>query len=302
MGTLILTQQENYTSTTAITQGILQLGVSNAIRFNQNLRLEDSGTLDLAGFNQTVDIFLNDVTQPDSTGAAVGGRIINSASATTQSTFVSLTDNTTRNFAGVIGGGVGLNNIAWQRAGVGTFVVYSNNDYTGPTFLAGGTTTLESDGALSGTSAITIGFATLTLDNNSGLSNNNNRINDSAPITLIGGTISFANRAQTLSSEVMGALTIGVGASTISMTQNNTGVNSGDLYFASLVSVAPGATLNFRNGRSHREQHPHSFPDRADAQQQRRARRLGHREFHRFRHLRHGYGRGRRGRHGLPCV
>ena len=148
-------------------------------------------------------------------------------------------DNNQRNWAGTITGAVNF-----TRSGFNNFIVYSNNDYTGTTIINGGNTFLRDGGRLSGTGSLDINYATLTIDNNTAFGLDD-RVNDSKAITLRGGSITFQGRAQTASSETLGAVALAQGNSTITVTAGGTNVNSADLLLTSLTRNAGGGTVNF---------------------------------------------------------
>ncbi len=125
-------------------------------------------------------------------------------------------------------------------------VVSNDNTYTGGTFIAGGTTTLQDLGKISGTTSINIYGGTLAI-NNSGTVNDSNRVNDAAGITLRTGTISFTGRDNTASTELLGAVTLAEGASQITITNGTNGTRSADLTLTSLTRSNTDATLNMNN-------------------------------------------------------
>jgi autotransporter-associated beta strand protein len=242
VGLANVTTNVTLTGTYNINGGTLQLGANNAIAPNSFLRLPVGGTLDLNGKAQYVQALFNDAITSGA-GLSVegaGGTVTGSAG----SLLVANYDNTARQFSGTITGAV-----AFNRAGQNTQVFYGNNTYTGPTLLNGGTTSLRDGGRLSGTSSIDINYAGLTLDNNltnpTGTKSLADRVNDAAPITLRGGTITVNGRIQTATTEALGAVSLARGFSTITMTPGTTGINSVDLTVAGLSNAAnPDATLN----------------------------------------------------------
>ena len=115
--------------------------------------------------------------------------------------------------------------------------------------LGTGQLSILDNGRLSGTSAIAINGGILQIDNSNGLSNNNDRVKDSAAITLNSGNITYIGRAQTASTETLGALTVNSGASAVTVNSGGTGVNSADLTLDSVTRTAgSGATVNFLLG------------------------------------------------------
>lgn len=240
-GTLILSptnlggvSHNTLSGVVTVARGTLQLaGGTNTIAPNQFLVMGGpASTLDLNGTSQLFSGVLTDTANPGS------GGIITSNAGTGQ--LVINQDNTARNWAGSINGTVNL-----VRSGQNTLSIVSDNAYTGTTIINGGTTTLRDDGALSGTSAISINYATLSLENNVGFNSLDNRVNDGAPITLRGGTINFQGRSQTASTELVGAVTLAQGNSFINSVVGGTGINSADLTLTSLTRAVGGGTINF---------------------------------------------------------
>lgn len=148
----------------------------------------------------------------------------------------------TGELSGMIGNGSGT--LSLTKDGAGTWTLSSTNTYSGTTLVTNGTLTLSGAlGSLLATSGITItGGGTLLLSNTSP-ANNTNRLNDSAPITISGGTLSVVNDAGVANfSEAIGAVTLGSGVNTISVSQAADG-QTNVLRFASLTRN--GYTLNF---------------------------------------------------------
>ena len=118
------------------------------------------------------------------------------------------------------------------------------NSYTGATTVGGatvgttfipGTLTLNgANGALTSATTIDLG-GTVLLDNNTGGFNNNARLN--VATTLNGGTLSLLGNPTVATTESIGAITLGAGASTIALTQGA----GGNLALA-------GTTLTRSNG------------------------------------------------------
>ena len=144
--------------------------------------------------------------------------------------------------AGAIGPGTGTTSLT--KAGAGTWRLFGANTYAGATLVNGGTLSLAGTlGATTATSGFTItNGATLLLSNMAG--NNTNRLSDTAPIALNGGTLSFANAGgATNYGENAGALAVNLNANTIATSQADAG-QAATLRFASL-SRTPVATVNF---------------------------------------------------------
>ena len=195
-------------------------------------------TLDLNGNSQMI----GSLRSSNNTGiVGSGGTVTTSAGTATLVDAGGQADN----FGGQITG-----NIFFVKTGTNSLSLYNDNTFTGGLVLMGGTTTLLDSGKLSGLSAstpININSATLAISN-TGTLNLFDRIGDSVPITLRAGAISFAGRAQTASTETLGALTFSQGSSDLNVTAGGTGINSADLIFASITQGSIDATLNFRGG------------------------------------------------------
>jgi autotransporter-associated beta strand protein len=225
---------------TVINQGTLRLnGGTNTLFYNNYLELGLGGTLDLNGTSQYVLGLFSDGTVAGTGGTVTGG---------VGSNLVVNTD--TRNFAGSIAG-----DVSFMRSGTtgSNLILFSDNDYTGVTRLTGGSTFVRDSGRLSQTSAIEINYANLTIDNQGGLSDLSDRINNNATIFMRGGVITMNGRSQTASSETLGAVQLLQGVSEINATAGGTGVNSAELRLANLTqglstssTDATDATTNFQ--------------------------------------------------------
>jgi hypothetical protein len=116
--------------------------------------------------------------------------------------------------------------------------------------LNGGGITLKDYGTMSGSGTITVNYSNLQIDN-SGLTDLGNRVSDSAPISLGGGLLTFAGRAQMASSETLGAVTLKESVNNITVTPGGTNVNSAVLTLADLqrdsTKVGSAATVTFNN-------------------------------------------------------
>ena len=93
----------------------------------------------------------------------------------------------------------------------------------------------------------TLDYGTLILDN-SNLSDNPDRVNDSAPLTMNGGNFTFYGRTGTMSSETVGIVTLSSGSSIISAEVGNGasafGPQSAILTLSGLVHNS-GSTVEF---------------------------------------------------------
>jgi autotransporter-associated beta strand protein len=243
-GTLVLTPPANLlgianatsniglTGTHSINGGTVRLGTNNAITANSFLRVTSNGTLDLNGKAQYVQALFNDaiISGAGLSVAGAGGTV----TGTTGSLLVANYDNTARQFTGTMTGAM-----SFVRSGQNTQVLYNNNSYTGNTILNGGTTSLRDDGRLSGTSSLDINYAALTFDNNltnpTGTKDLADRLNDAAPISLRGGTITLLGRIQSDTRESIGAVSVLDGVNVLDVQAGGTGINSAVLTAASLL-------------------------------------------------------------------
>ena len=222
---------------------------SNAITVNSGAKLDLNGSTQLVGpilsqgFGNNVMLNANTVA---------GGTI---TSATGYGNIIAITGNPGGNgqygFTGSITGAhvgfaVGGQNTSAQ-------MLLGANSYGGPTLVASvGTSAaigliLKNDGTISNTSDITLNGGALVIDN-TGLSNNNDRVRDAAAISMSGGYLYYLGRAQNASTETVGALTLVRGNNTITVTNGGTGVNSADLTLGGLSRTAGNsATAIFSN-------------------------------------------------------
>ena len=237
-GTLNFNAQQFVSGTTYVNAGTLSLnqgfGSVNTLLFNNAVSVNVGGTLDLAGSHQFMAGLSSDSAL--TTSGNLGGTVTNS-DASHQSTLV-INGNT--NFGGVIAGNIFLN-----KTGTGALNLQAQQTYTGESYFNGGTVTLSDYGALPNTaSAITLNYTTLSVVNTS-LYQVDNRVNDTAPITMVGGYISVGGRPQAVVTETMGAVTLGGGHNAITTSAGTINVNSLDVTFASLARTNSAATIRF---------------------------------------------------------
>lgn len=217
---------------TVINQGTLVLnGGKNTIAPGNFLEVSLGGTLDLNGTSQQILSLFSD-GNVNGINTISAGTITSTAAAN----LVINQDNAARNWGGVISG-----NVSVTRSGQNTFTIYNPQTYTGATVLNAGTTTLRDNAALANTSSIDINYGQLSLDNNAGMNDSGNRVNDAAPFMLRGGIINYVGRAQTASTETIGNVTIGDGLSQFLNAGGGTGLNSA-VISAGAFSRAAGST------------------------------------------------------------
>ena len=242
--------------TNTLSAGMLKLGSATALGTNGlTLALTlNGGTLDLASdvtttnYNTAVGgavTILSDKATPGSAGIThiLGALTINNslsvaAGANVQAgspfglTFgtTALTGNPTFDVAaiGTLTLGAASGNYGLTKAGYGTLVLASPNAYTGVTTVTKGLLVLAGpNGAISNTSAVTIsGDSTLEL-RNSPSTNWTDRVRNGIPITLAGGTLSFAHTGgATNYSESLGALAVTGGSNQLVTSQADVGYTS----------------------------------------------------------------------------
>lgn len=239
-GTLTLNKANPFIGQTAINQGTLKLAGGNNTLFyssgNSYLAINAGGTLDLNGNSQQVHGLFSDA------GYSTPTAIIKGVAGSTL-----VTNSDARNWAGVITG-----DVAFQRGGSASATsFFSDNDYSGPTLISGGSITLRDNGRLSGTSSIGLDFGgELVIDNQVGTIALADRVNDAAPITLRGGKMLYNGRNNNANNvEVMGALNLAAGANQFNMAAG-TGVTTNELRFTSFSRNADATTnIQTANGQ-----------------------------------------------------
>src|SRR5579883_358991 len=218
-GTVVLGAAENYTGTTSVTAGTLQMGIANAISSSSPVSVSSGATFALASNDQTI-------------GSLAGAGTVSLGSA-------ALTlggDNSSTTFSGAINGTGSL-----VKNGSGTLTLSGSNSYQGGTTLNAGAISLSNASGLGTGTATIANNATLTIASalGSAVANNFNlagTINDlgsntlSGAITLAGdSTISTAS-ALTVSGAINGgsALTLsGTGSLTLNgQVGNSTNLSS----------------------------------------------------------------------------
>lgn len=231
---------------TVVNQGTLRLaGGTNTLGANNFLHVSAGGTLDLNGTSQYVQGLFTDASFNGIPDTVTAGGTVTSA---TPATLVTNSDG--RNWAGTITG-----NVFYNRNGTATATtMYAPQTYTGGTLINGGTLSLRDYAKLANTSAIDLNYAFLTLDNNTGAASISGRLG-SAPVTMRGGTLTFAGRVQTASSDSIGSVTIAEGWNNITVTNGGTGTNSSDLTISSLLRpVGSTGVVNFANANGAAQQ------------------------------------------------
>lgn len=234
-GTMNLNAQQFISGNTIVNAGTLNLqaGATNTLLFNNGLGINGSATVDLKNGVQ----FIGSLFSANGGGNTDlgGGTLTNSGAQAT------LVTNSNSNFNGQINGTIYLN-----KTGTNSLNLQGVNGYSGATLVTGGTLLVQDDGTILNTSAIGLNFGTLTI-RNTALRDNADRISNTAPITMRGGVISFEGRAQTNSSETIGAVTLVEGNNSIFSNDADIGIGSGVLTIDSLTRTGSTATLRFNN-------------------------------------------------------
>ena len=146
-------------------RGLLKLGVNNAIRTDQDLKIgeawnytpSDQGTFDLAGFNQTVKALVGN--KNTSNVGADSTRIVTNSAASGTSTLTVGNGNNSGTFNGVIRDGATAN-VALTKIGTGTQTLVGDSNYSGVTTISAGAITITHANALGSTAGNTTIAAT----------------------------------------------------------------------------------------------------------------------------------------------
>jgi autotransporter-associated beta strand protein len=217
-GTLTLSAANTYTGGTTLSAGTLKLSGSGLLGSSSGTLSVNGGTLDLNGTTQDVG---------NLTGS--GGTIANNSTGTNVTLTIGNNNGTGGNYAGVIADHTsGTGTVALTKAGTGTITLSGANTYTGGTVVSNGMllTASAAGNTLGTTSGITVNAGgTLCLGGAA------DQINNSATITLAGGTFQKGNFSEGTTAGVgMGALTLSASGSRIDFGTGTVGI----LTFASL--------------------------------------------------------------------
>ena len=211
----------NLTINTGASAGTVVLGASSQIATTATATVSTGGTLDLATFNQSLtNVVLTGGTITSSTGVLTG-----------------LTNNfdlRSGSVSGKLGGTVGL-----DKSTAGTVTLTGANTFTGTTTVSAGTLEAGAAGALGNTTNLNLTGGTLLLSN----TGTTDRINNSATVTMAGGTIAFSGNVSEGSSPGVGALTLSAN-SFIDFAGGNALINFGA---SNLASWNGGAFLDIYN-------------------------------------------------------
>ncbi|GEP44778.1 autotransporter-associated beta strand repeat-containing protein [Brevifollis gellanilyticus] len=222
-GVFTVSGASSYTGTTTVNAGTLRLGVVNGVTTTSAVAVASGAIYDLNGFNSTI-------------GSIAGAGNVTLGSAT----LIAGSNGTSTTLSGVISGTGGF-----TKEGTGTLTLSGTNTFSGTMLVDNGTVVLSgTNGSAANASGITIGTgATLNLDSSTNA--NANRIGNSTPITLSGGTLILNGNTVLGTTETVGALNAAAGASNIIVNHNALPALASSLTFSSLGTISPGATVNF---------------------------------------------------------
>jgi autotransporter-associated beta strand protein len=228
-GTLILAANNTFSGGIILGQGTLRLDHANAA---------GSGTITQSNTNSTLQI--------NTTGTVTNAMTIYNISTlqtvtlsgnkTLNNAIYNVAADTTTTESGVLTGDGGI-----TKQGTGTLLVTGNNNFTGTLDVQAGLLQLNSSGsAAGGTTNVIVGADAILLISQS------NQVNDSATVTLSGGTIQRGAGV----SEVFGNLNVS-GASTLDFGLGATGTfqfqgyNNTESALITLQNFLPGNKLQF---------------------------------------------------------
>jgi fibronectin-binding autotransporter adhesin len=237
-GRLVLTAANTYAGVTTVAAGTLQIA-GGADRLPTSSRVNfTGGTLDLNGFNQTINGL--------STGTGLG--VITTGVPGTVTLTVG-NGNSSTTFGGTIQDGAGT--ISFVKVGTGTQTQSGTNTYTGGTTLSGGVLSLASTGALGTIGSISFGGGTLQYST-SNTTDYSPRFN-----TAAGQAYRLDTNGQTVT--LAGDLTspggnlTKLGTGTLSLTGANsysggTTISAGTLSVGSTAALGSTGTISFAGG------------------------------------------------------
>jgi fibronectin-binding autotransporter adhesin len=222
---VILSAATSYNGATIVqNSGTLKLGGNNRLPTSPqtSLTLNTSGVFDLAGFSDSVASLSGDSS----------GRVKNSSVGGTSTFTINPGVGISSTFAGLIVGTNGgtQGDVALRKTGAGTLVLTGANTFGGATTVDAGTlvAAAAAGSALSATSSITINNgATLFL----GASN---QINNTATMTLSGGTFAKGNYSEGSTSS------LGLGALILAGSDSHLDFGTGTVGALTFASFNPG--------------------------------------------------------------
>ncbi|MFA5119199.1 MAG: autotransporter-associated beta strand repeat-containing protein [Candidatus Omnitrophota bacterium] len=222
IGTLVLSGVNTYQGATAVNAGTISIAADSGLGAAPGGATAGHLTLNGGTLLTSATFSLN-----SNRGVALGaGNGIINVDASTVLTY-----------GGIIAGANTL-----EKTGAGELVLQGINTNSSTVTINGGTVTLSgANGTMTGATFTVNQGGTLTLDNST--NNNTNRISDTNILTLTGGEFIFkGNNAAANATETVGALTLSMGASHVTVFS---GTGQTVLTFAS-ASRSAGATVLFR--------------------------------------------------------
>ncbi|TDU66541.1 putative secreted protein with PEP-CTERM sorting signal [Prosthecobacter fusiformis] len=237
--TLTLSGNNTFTGGVNVYTGILNITNAGALNANgtNSLTVQMGGSVRLNGNSITVS------------GLEGNGNI----NSFTGSTTAILRVNGGGQFDGTLTNGTN-GTLGLTKSGTTALVLAGANTYTGPTVVQNGVLHINATGGNAGTNGSLIGTssihvqqgAVLRINNGNANNNNTNRLDDTAPITLSGGTLNFTINGNNIAySETVGVITLTAGASQISSGQAGDAGGTSTLTISGLATRPVGATLNF---------------------------------------------------------
>ena len=221
-GIFTLSGTSAYSGSTDVNVGTLTLGVAAASPSASRVNVANGATFNVAGFSATI-------------GSLAGAGSVTLGAGTLNAGG----DGTASTFSGVLSGTGGL-----VKSGVGSMKLTGTNMLSGSLTVNGGSLVLQGTAgrAISASSVSIRSGGILILDNSAG--ENADRIGNSAAINMDGGDLQFISGPNG-SSETAGAFNLLSGQGNITVVHNGSAAQSTILTFASVNSVAPGASVNF---------------------------------------------------------
>lgn len=255
-GTIVLNGMNDYTRSTVINvPGTIQFSIIGNKGAAGNLGAGTNIALDHASccFRYTGAGEMTDRTLDVKNGGVIehagyGPLVFTSPTASSTSGNKTLT---VRNFAAATGecrGAVqnGSGTVSLTKEGDGSWLLSASNTFSGTLSVNVGTLLLTgTNGAVVAASSCMVSNGATLLLNNTAAENNTNRLSDTAPVLLLGGTLRLANDGGDADfAETAGSLSAGFGTGTVTVGQAADG-HTAVLRFASLVRSNGGAMLNF---------------------------------------------------------